>query len=195
MNEEPRTEQEKPSSSLINTSSIPPQTQNNHPQPPTYHEHFLMNVKYYTDEPPEYGKFVGVSRIQNENLNSNTNENTNNQVVDEGFLNFEDTLSQRDNASSNNDNRISNSSRRKENRRQKKMIIRNNLREKFPLKISIFYTILLIFIASTVLVLQAVLVVKRADLYYLYNGVWGGLSCLTIAIFTITLSNDFNHII
>jgi hypothetical protein len=75
--------------------------------------------------------------------------------------------------------------------RHTRNIVEKRLRENFPLIFTVLHSTYLIAAAIVVIVLQVILVTKKADYSYILNGVWAGLAALALAVGCVVLSKNF----
>lgn len=74
-------------------------------------------------------------------------------------------------------------------RRQQREYIEKRLKENYPTKFAIVYSIILIFHSIAQIILHIVLAIFNGAFYYIYHGIWGGLVLLIVPLFVLILSN------
>ncbi|CAF1024193.1 unnamed protein product [Brachionus calyciflorus] len=72
-------------------------------------------------------------------------------------------------------------------RRQHKEYVQKRLEENYPKIFAIVYSVIMILIGITSIVLQAILIHNEGILYYVGHGIWGGCICIFLAVLSLLL--------
>lgn len=72
---------------------------------------------------------------------------------------------------------------------KRRLFIEQRLREHYPTRFCLFYSIAIILIGIIELTLQVLIIVEKSPLYYISNGIWGGVGCILVGILCIVSSN------
>jgi hypothetical protein len=70
---------------------------------------------------------------------------------------------------------------------RRRVFIESRLKEYFPIRYGIFYSTSLLLIGLAEIILQIFLFVNKGPLYFIGNGIWGGLACILVAILCFSL--------
>jgi hypothetical protein len=146
---------------------------------PSYNEHILSNFPTYLDQqPPGYGEAIRLKKPSVKKTTRNDqNTNRNCQLP---------TLARLLTVAHGSDPTRNYAQQSSE---QKRQIIEQRLKTNFPIGLTLVHLSFLVVVALCVIILQVILVVRKADYYYVFSGVWAGLTALALAVICLVLGN------